>query len=144
MRSAAPLALLIAVLLLAAGCGNDDAGERPQSTPLPTGTPTGTQTPAPTPTATPTATPTRPAAEVLDCGLVAYAPQSDYGAFEIEARGTTCETAKAVATAAKDQSEPFDAEGFSCEGEPDDSGPLPSTEWTCRGPDGAEITFATS
>ena len=36
-----------------------------------------------------------------DCGIVAFAPRSDNGAFYIKARGTTCSIARAVARASR-------------------------------------------
>lgn len=133
-----PAVALLASALLAAGCGGGDDGERPESTPLPTGTPTGTQTPAPE------STPEESATRTESCGQVAYQPQSDNGAFDIDARGVSCETARAVATAAEGESDSFDAEGFQCTGEPDRTSELPSTRWSCTGGGDAEITFVTS
>lgn len=124
----------LAIWLLAAavaGCGGDDSGSvtAPPVTPAGTGT-----TAAPT-----TATATGP----QDCGQVVFTPNSDNGAFAVQATGVSCETARAVAAAAENRSGSYAAEGFDCKGIADETAALASTAWTCTN-DGARITFATS
>jgi hypothetical protein len=61
------------------------------------------------------------------CGTVAFAPQSDDGAFHIAARSTTCSTARNVASASRpsrfrDRDSSYSADGFSCAGRTEDFG----------------------
>lgn len=69
------------------------------------------------------------------CGLVAFTPNSDDGAFSITAWDTSCTTAQAVATASRDrpvrQRPPaFTARGFRCSGFYSGES-LPSVLWRC-------------
>ena len=55
------------------------------------------------------------------CGTVAFAAQSDNGAFQIVARSTSCDTARNVAGASRpsrfrDRNSSYSADGFSCAG----------------------------
>ena len=61
------------------------------------------------------------AGQAPHCGSVPFARQSDDGVFQIVARGTTCETARAVAGASRPSrfrgGDPqYAANGFSCSG----------------------------
>ena len=84
-------------------------------------------------------------APAANCGLVAFTPNSDDGAFEIRARGVGCATARKVARASRDvaiRSRPlprFAAEGFECAGTPTDDA-LPGTAYRCTRGD-AVVTF---
>ena len=81
---------------------------------------------------------------VADCGLVAFTPQSDDGAFEIRARGVDCTVARSVARGSRDvrASAPrYRARGFACTGGAtggDDA--LPGTAYRCTRGD-ATVTF---
>jgi len=61
------------------------------------------------------------------CGTVAFAAQSDDGAFQIVARSTTCNMARSVAGASRpsrfrDRNSSYSANGFSCAGQAEDLG----------------------
>lgn len=61
------------------------------------------------------------------CGTVAFAPQSDNGAFQIMARSTSCGTARAVAGASRpsrfrDRDSSYSADGFACAGRMESAG----------------------
>ena len=76
------------------------------------------------------------------CGDVGYEPQTDAGAFQILARGTSCDTARTIARRPENGSLPFAERGFRCRGEHVEAA-LPYTRVTCtRGT--AEVTFRRS
>ena len=83
-------------------------------------------------------------AEPTACGMIGFTPQTDDGAFDIQATGVGCATAKQVARATRDRrvSDPlsFSAEGFACTGERTPSDALPGVAWRCER-DGAVVTF---
>ena len=61
------------------------------------------------------------AGQAPHCGNVAFAQQSDDGAFQIVAHGSTCGTARTVASASRpsrfrDGDPQYAANGFSCSG----------------------------
>jgi hypothetical protein len=61
------------------------------------------------------------AAQSPNCGFVAFAPQSDNGAFGIVAHAATCHTARIVAGGSRSSrfrygAPRYDALGFSCSG----------------------------
>ena len=61
------------------------------------------------------------------CGTVAFAAQSDDGAFQIVARSTSCGTARNVAGASRpsrfrDRNSSYTAYGFACAGRMENSG----------------------
>lgn len=78
------------------------------------------------------------------CGDVAYEANSDAGAFDIRARGTTCSTARAIARDAEGKPLSFTTRGFSCTGQRrSDQQALPRTDFVCR--NGARgVTFSRS
>jgi hypothetical protein len=75
---------------------------------------------------------------------VAYEANSDAGAFDIRARGTTCSTARAIARDAEGKPLSFTTRGFSCTGQRrSDQQALPRTDFVCR--NGARgVTFSRS
>ena len=79
-------------------------------------------------------TPVKPKA-VRKCGKVSFEANSDNGAFDIRAQGTTCTTAKRVARASKRHGVGhtpyrFTTRGYSCRGI-DAADVLPSVNWSC-------------
>lgn len=76
------------------------------------------------------------------CGDVAYTPNTDHGAFNIRAYGTSCETARAVARDAEGEPRSFSTRGYQCVGVVKDNG-LKRTEFECRRGD-RRITFSRS
>lgn len=77
-------------------------------------------------------------AEPDRCGSVAYEPNTDWGASDVTAWDTSCDTARAVAAAAKtrplrpgDMKQRFVTDGFACNGYSLEGEGLPSTTWTC-------------
>lgn len=78
-------------------------------------------------------------AKPKQCGFVAFAPNSDYGAFGITAFDTRCRVAKRVARRSKkvaiESGDPaeyrFRFRGFVCNGYSFDSDELPAISWTC-------------
>jgi hypothetical protein len=61
------------------------------------------------------------------CGAVAFAPQSDNGAFQIMARSTSCDTARSVAGASRpsrfrNRDASYSADGFACAGRMESAG----------------------
>lgn len=76
------------------------------------------------------------------CGDVGFEPQTDYGAFDIEATGVGCAVARDVAAFAEGEiGEPYGTpSGFSCLPERDESGPMTTVVYTCTRDD-ATITF---
>ena len=69
------------------------------------------------------------------CGDVAFAPQTDDGAFNIVATGVSCERARRVAAMTRDRryADPlsFAADGFSCTGTRVPGDGLPGVDWRC-------------
>jgi hypothetical protein len=60
-------------------------------------------------------------ASAPQCGTVAFAPQSDDGAFQIDAHSTTCSMARSVASGSRpnwfrDRNASYSTDGFSCAG----------------------------
>lgn len=133
-RTVAILASLAA--LSVAGCGG---GESTTTTVETTTTATTTTT---TEQTTTTTTTTTGAATTHSCGDVAFEPQTDAGAFGIEATRVACPIARRVARASEGAGQSYSAQGFSCSGQPG-GGELPSTEYTCER-DGARVTFSQS
>lgn len=127
------LALLaLVVALLAAGCG----GEEPPDRPAGAG--------GPATTAEPSGAPEDGAPTGGDCGDVGFTPQSDNGAFAIQARGVDCATAREVAAGAEDRrGGAYQARGFSCASTGSTGGPLPAIRYRCEG-GGGVITFEAS
>jgi len=75
------------------------------------------------------------------CGDVAFTPQSDNGAFAIQATGVDCATARQVAAGAEDRrGGAYSAAGFSCRSTGTTGGPLPATRYRCEG-GGGVVTF---
>lgn len=165
-----PLALALAALLAAAGCGGDsdepddgveavptltDAIPDPQDGPDVT---IPVEPPAPDPDDDdgdgPGAgvDPDEPTDHVpddsprrnRDCGDVAFTPNSDDGAFQINVVGASCDIARGVARAARRQEGlAYRAQGFRCNGERREGEALPTVEWICvRGSD-ALVVFQT-
>jgi hypothetical protein len=69
------------------------------------------------------------------CGSITFEAQTENGASDIRAAGTTCKTARRVARASRNHGpyrEPyrFSAAGFACRGRLDDS-ILPVVYWRC-------------
>lgn len=77
-----------------------------------------------------------------DCGDVAFAEDTDHGAFNIEASGVSCEVAREVAAASHNAGLRYRAEGFLCEGTRVTNG-LTRDRFTCRRDDD-RITFVRS
>lgn len=71
-------------------------------------------------------------APTRSCGDVGYTPQSDHGAFDIEARGVSCAVARGVARDAEGEPRTFTTRGFRCAGERRTDRELPTTAFTCR------------
>jgi lysophospholipase L1-like esterase len=76
------------------------------------------------------------AARWKSCGDITFAPNSDYGASDIQARRVRCRKARRVARASKEMnvvSGPFEYKvgGFRCVGTPIDEG-LPRVDWRCK------------
>jgi hypothetical protein len=148
-------ALLGSVVLLAvAGCGGDDE----ETTVTETTTVIQTES-VPVETVPEETTPSSPGDDEAngdaghggaeapgDCGRVAFAPNTDSGASEIDAAGTDCATARAVARAASGRADElaYEADGFRCVGQRSPDPPLASVEWVCIGAGREVVTFATS
>jgi lysophospholipase L1-like esterase len=91
--------------------------------------------------------PAASAARVRKCGDVGFEDHSDFGAFDVAARGTNCRKARRLARASRDMNVvdgPFHYRfgGFRCRGVAHDVG-LPSVDWRCRRR-GATVTFTRS
>ncbi len=75
-------------------------------------------------------------ATAVACGDVAFAPQTDDGAFGIEATGVDCAVARTVARTTRDRrvTDPltFTVAGFRCIGTRTPAAALPGVEWRCR------------
>lgn len=139
-RGGLVIVTVVCALFIAVGCGGDATTTVDETT-------TATTTSVQTTTTTTTTTTSAPTGDGVHasrrCGDVPFAPQTDAGAFDIHATGTSCETARAVARAADNAArDSYSARGFRCEGgEP--QGELPSVEYTCTKED-ARITFVVS
>src|SRR5687768_7845774 len=157
MRAAA---LILCTAALAAGCGDDD-----EDTAVETTTVTTTETVTTTPPEPAETTPEEPddggsggaeappaeghggaEATLSKCGRVAFNPSTDSGASEITAVGTDCQTAIAVARAARNATDEltYVAEDFTCTGARSNKAGLSSIEWFCVGADREVVTFATT
>jgi hypothetical protein len=71
-----------------------------------------------------------------DCGNIGFEQNSDYGAYDVQAKRVRCRTAWRVAAGSKDTSVvdgPFKyrVSGFRCTGTPTDDA-LPSVAWRCK------------
>lgn len=77
-----------------------------------------------------------------DCGDVSYTPNTDHGAFDVRARGTSCSVARAIARDAEDEPRRFTSRGYRCVGEPRRGG-LPRTVFVCRNGDN-RVSFSRS
>jgi hypothetical protein len=146
--------LILCLSALVAGCGDDD-----ETTVIETTTVTTIETVPTTPAPDATA-PTRPeegdeAADGADdgaaeapskCGRIAFNPSTDSGAASIRASGTDCETAQAVARAARNATDElsYEAEGFRCAGTRSEKAGLSSIEWFCLGADREVVSFLTT
>jgi hypothetical protein len=150
MRTA--VAILCAAIF-AAGCGDDD-----DTTVVETTTVTETET-VTTPAEPDATTPAEPGGDEpgedggdgsaeapRDCGRIVFEPNTDSGAFEIEAAGTDCATARAVVRAARDRPDDLSyvANSFRCTGERRDGAGLSSVGWVCIGADRSVVTFTTT
>jgi hypothetical protein len=80
------------------------------------------------------------------CGRIAFNPSTDSGAASITAVGTDCETARAVARAARNAADElsYEAEGFRCSGTESDNVGLASIEWSCAGAEREVVSFVTT
>jgi hypothetical protein len=147
-------AILGSVVVLAAGCGGDDE----ETTVTETTTVIQTET-VPAPTTPDETTPAEPGDDEADgdagdggaeapggCGRIAFAPNTDSGASEIDAGGTDCATARAVARAASGRTGElaYEADGFRCVGQRSAEPPLAQVKWVCLGADREVVTFKTS
>lgn len=158
VRAAAVLVLCAAALV--AGCGGDD--EDDTTTVIETTTATTIET-VPAPGEPDVTTPddmgervepseedqgsNNGAAEAPSkCGRIAFNAQTDSGAASITASGTDCDTAKAVARAARNATDElsYEAEGFRCAGSRSDKAGLASIEWFCIGADREVVSFVTT
>ena len=119
---------LVALVALAglslASCTDDDDDDATQHT-------TSSST-----TTTTTEAPTTTAAVTLACGQVAFAPNSEDAASDIEATGLTCDEAKAfVELAGRETSsggpEEVDVDGWHCERTASEEDPLPQSSYAC-------------
>ncbi|RCW46172.1 hypothetical protein DFQ14_102475 [Halopolyspora algeriensis] len=97
--------------------------------------------PAPSPRAGDTAVSTTTGADRRDCGDVAFAPASDYGAFTIRADGLGCDLARDVAADVEGRlGESYRSHGFTCQGRPTGNA-LGGFDYTCdRGSDSISFT----
>lgn len=131
---------LFVCAVLVFGCGGE---ETTTVTSTATETRTNTQTITQTETQTTTPAPTGGTPSLRRCGDVAFQPNSDSGAFDIRARGTDCQAARAVARAAEgERGGDYSASGFNCRGRAG-GGELPSTDYTCT-EGSARVTFSAS
>lgn len=124
-RPVGTAAVMVASGLLLAACGTS-----------------GTATPRPPEGAASIRSATEAPVRTRSCGDVGYAPQTDNGAFGIEATGVSCERARRVAVLSRGFPPEFTAHGFTCR----TSGPqgqLPSYPYTCTSASG-RITFKAS
>jgi hypothetical protein len=80
------------------------------------------------------------------CGRIAFNPSTDSGAAGITAAGTDCETARAVARAARNATDElsYEAESFRCTGARSEKAGLSSIEWFCVGAEREVVTFVTT
>jgi hypothetical protein len=149
--------LLLCAAALVAGCGGDDDDE---TTVIETTTATTIET-VPAPSEPDVTTPDRMGEDVVpeaqtnghggveapqNCGRIAFNPSTDSGAAAIKAAGTDCETARAIARAARNATAEltYQAEGFSCAGARSEDAGLSSIEWFCLGPNREVVNFVTT
>ena len=80
------------------------------------------------------------------CGRLAFNPSTDSGASGITAIGTDCQTARAVARAARNATDElrYIAEDFTCTGARSNDAGLSSIEWFCIGADREVVSFVTT
>ncbi len=80
------------------------------------------------------------------CGRIAFNAATDSGAASITASGTDCETARAVASAARNATDDlsYEAEGFRCAGARSEKAGLSSIEWFCVGVGREVVSFVTT
>ena len=150
--------LLFCAAALVAGCGDDDE----ETTVVETTTTTTIET-VPVPTEPDVTTPDQMGEDVVPeenadgdgdgaaeapskCGRIAFNPSTDSGAAAITESGTDCETARAVARAARNATDElsYEAEGFRCAGARSEGEGLSSIEWFCLGADREVVNFVTT
>jgi hypothetical protein len=149
--------LLLCTAALVAGCGDDDNESTVVETTTVTTTETVPTTPSEPDTTTPTTTPGEQAESNGDtdngaaeapshCGRIAFNKSTDSGAADITAVGTDCDTAKAVARAARNATDElsYEADDFRCAGSRSENAGLASIEWFCIGADREVVTFVTT
>jgi len=80
------------------------------------------------------------------CGRIAFNKSTDSGAAGITAVGADCDTARAVARAARNATDElrYEADGYTCAGAHGENAGLASIDWFCVGPDRAVVTFSTT
>jgi hypothetical protein len=157
VRPVRTAALLLCAAALVAGCGDDDDDE---STVVETTTTTTIET-VPAPADPNMTTPEDMGEDVVpeqsddgngaveaphNCGRIAFNPSTDSGAAAIKAAGTDCETARAVARAARNATDElsYDVEGFRCAGTRSEEAGLSSIEWFCLGANREVVNFVTT
>ncbi|MGI8633087.1 MAG: hypothetical protein ACR2NA_11190 [Solirubrobacterales bacterium] len=136
-------ALLCATALVAvAGCGDSDEPAAVTDTVTVTA-PTPDEGAAPAQTESGEATTGSGSAAAPDgsdatprgCGTVAFEANSDAGAFEVQATGVGCDTAREVARGSRTGERSYERSGFRCASSTGE-GQLPSHEYRCeRGAD---------
>ena len=153
---ASALALAVALVIAVGGDDEDEAVVETVTVTTPETTPTPDTVPATTPEepvepeepADPDAPANGHGGEEAprNCGRIAFNPSTDSGASGIEAVGTDCRTARAVARAARNAADElsYDAENFRCNGKPSDELALSAIEWICIGPDREVVNFLTT
>lgn len=148
--------LLLCAAALVAGCGGDDDDE---TTVIETTTATTIET-VPAPAEPDVTTPDEMGERVEpsddggngaveaphNCGRIVFNPSTDSGAAAIKAAGTDCETARAVARAARNATDElvYETEGFRCAGARSEKAGLSSIEWFCLGANREVVSFVTT
>jgi hypothetical protein len=134
--------LILCVAASIAGCGGDD-----ETTVVETTTVTTIET-----------VPTAPGGRKTDdagagvaeparrCGRIAFNPSTDSGAASITAVGIDCETARAVARAARNATDElsYEVEGFRCVGTRSEGVGLAWINWFCVGANREAVNFETT
>jgi hypothetical protein len=76
------------------------------------------------------------AARWRSCGSMAFEPRTEFGAWQIRAKGTGCSTARSVAHKAKfsknRRAGHYRRHGFRCQAYPDTTSTLPVNKWKCK------------
>jgi hypothetical protein len=80
-----------------------------------------------------------------NCGSVGFAPNTDWGAFDIQATNASCSTAGGVAAGSKQAgTRSYAGFGWICIAGRTSTEGLPTTPYRCAGPYGGVVTFGYS